>query len=191
MFERGNTRAPRHPVPGAGASRAVGAEPVPIGSMEGAELDFRAELTEGELEAWGERIGAKVPRPLFVTLSGDLGAGKSTLARAIVRGAGGGESVPSPTFNLLFRYDSPDGPVLHFDLYRLEHADEIWELGWNEAGGPDELVLVEWPERAMALMPAPRWEIRISDTADADRRRVEGTPVGDPARIPEPREVAA
>jgi tRNA threonylcarbamoyladenosine biosynthesis protein TsaE len=153
-------------------------------------LDFRAVLTEDELEAWGVRIGASAPRPLVVALSGDLGAGKTTLARAIVRGAAGGESVPSPTFNLLFRYDSPGGPVLHFDLYRLEDAEEVWELGWDEIGGPGELVLVEWPERAAALMPVPRWEIRIGDAEDADRRIVEGTPVGAPGRIPEPNEVS-
>jgi len=147
----------------------------------------RLALTEGELEAWGERVGREAAPPLFIALRGDLGAGKTTLARAIARGAGVEEPIPSPTYNLLFRYFTPRGLVMvHLDLYRLEHPDEVWELGWGELPGGDEMVLVEWPERAEALLPEPRWEISLEEGAASDRREVTLRAVGDPGALPEP-----
>ena len=147
----------------------------------------RLSLTEGELEAWGERVGREAAPPLFIALRGDLGAGKTTLARAIARGAGVEEPIPSPTYNLLFRYFTPRGLVMvHLDLYRLEHPDEVWELGWGELPGGDEMVLVEWPERAEELLPTPRWEIVLEEGADPDRRELSLRPVGDPGALPEP-----
>lgn len=146
---------------------------------------MQAEMTEPELVAWGERIGREARTPLVVVLRGDLGAGKSTLARAVAHGAGVAGDVPSPTFNLVFRYDTPRGvQVAHLDLYRLEHADEVWELGWDELGAPGDLVLIEWPERAEALLPSPRWEVEIEDFGDPAVRRVEARPVGAPPALP-------
>jgi len=119
-------------------------------------------LSEGDLVRWGNRIGREVQGPLFLGLKGTLGAGKSLLARAIARGAGVEGPIPSPTFNLLFRYETPRGlPLVHMDLYRVEEAGEIWELGWEELGAGGELVLVEWPERARDLLPRDRWEIEL------------------------------
>lgn len=119
-------------------------------------------LSEGELVRWGNRIGREVHGPLFIGFRGALGAGKSVLARAIARGAGVEGPIPSPTFNLLFRYETPRGlPLVHVDLYRIEEAGEIWELGWEEMGASGELVLVEWPERAGDLLPHDRWEIDL------------------------------
>jgi tRNA threonylcarbamoyladenosine biosynthesis protein TsaE len=121
-----------------------------------------AELTEAELIAWGERLGAAVAPPVFIALRGELGAGKSVLARAIARGAGVTAPMPSPTYNLLFRYDARSGAtVAHLDLYRLDSPDDVWELGWREVGAGREIVLVEWPERAEALLPADRWDIHL------------------------------
>ncbi|HEX6373378.1 MAG TPA: tRNA (adenosine(37)-N6)-threonylcarbamoyltransferase complex ATPase subunit type 1 TsaE [Longimicrobium sp.] len=146
---------------------------------------MEAVLTEEALVRWGRRIGAEARTPLVMALRGDLGAGKSTLARAVAQGAGVRGDVPSPTFNLVFRYDTPRGvQVQHLDLYRLEHPDEVWELGWQELGAPGELVLIEWPERAEALLPSPRWEVAIEDEGDPDHRRVTARPVGDPAPLP-------
>lgn len=148
---------------------------------------MEAVLTEEALERWGRRIGAEARTPLVIALRGDLGAGKSTLARAVAHGAGVQGDVPSPTFNLVFRYDTPRGvQVQHLDLYRLEHPDEVWELGWQELGAADELVLIEWPERAEALLPAPRWEVAIEDEGDPGTRRVSARPVGDPPPLPAP-----
>ena len=146
---------------------------------------MEAVLTEEALQGWGRRIGAEARTPLVIALRGDLGAGKSTLARAVAHGAGVAGDVPSPTFNLVFRYDTPRGIQLqHLDLYRLEEPDEVWELGWAELGAPDELVLIEWPERAEALLPAPRWEVRIAEEGDPGTRRVSAAPVGDPPPLP-------
>lgn len=145
-----------------------------------------AELNQAEMEAWGEQIGREVERPAVLALRGDLGAGKSTLARAIARGAGVRGPVPSPTFNLLFRYQTPLGVLLHFDLYRLHDPEQVWELGWEEIGAPGELVLVEWPERAEGLLPRERWDLWLGETADAGRRRVLAGAGGEPAALPWP-----
>ena len=85
----------------------------------------------------------------LVTLSGDLGAGKTTLARAIIRAlaADNAIEVPSPTFTLLQTYDLPRFPVVHADLYRVNTLAELAELGWEEAS-EGAAVLVEWPDRA-------------------------------------------
>ena len=141
-------------------------------------------LTEEELAAWGERVGAEVALPAIFALNGDLGAGKSTLARAIAHGAGVEGPVPSPTFNLLFRYDTPRGTVHHLDLYRLERQDDVWELGWTELGAGPDLVLIEWAENAEALLPQPRWEVKLEEFDDPERRRVEVAAVGDPPALP-------
>jgi tRNA threonylcarbamoyl adenosine modification protein YjeE len=146
---------------------------------------MEAVLTEEALARWGRRIGAEARTPLVVALRGDLGAGKSTLARAVAHGAGVAGDVPSPTFNLVFRYDTPRGvQVHHLDLYRLEREDEVWELGWSELGGADDLVLIEWPDRAEALLPAPRWEVEIQDEGDPSARRVTARAVGEPPPLP-------
>lgn len=143
-------------------------------------------MTQPELEAWGERIGREAARPLVLALRGELGAGKSVLARAIARGAGIGSPMPSPTFNLVFRYEAPDGTeVLHVDLYRLDDPDEVWELGWREIGEGRQIALVEWPERAGPLLPPDRWDIHLQ-WVDADHRRVLWEPAGAPPQLPAP-----
>jgi tRNA threonylcarbamoyl adenosine modification protein YjeE len=143
-------------------------------------------MTEERLCAWGERIGAEVLPPAFFALSGELGAGKSVLARAIARGAGVSTPMPSPTFNILFRYGTGRGStVVHLDLYRLESPAQLAELGWREIGADDEIVIVEWPERAGAMLPADRWDIALA-YAGADLRRVEWRARGRTAPLPDP-----
>src|SRR5918997_5072411 len=90
----------------------------------------------------------------LVTLSGGLGAGKTTLARAVVRALAGdpGLEVPSPTFTLVQTYETDAGPVVHADFYRIGGPGELRELGWEEIAD-QSIVLVEWPERAQT---APR-----------------------------------
>ncbi|MEI6556936.1 MAG: tRNA (adenosine(37)-N6)-threonylcarbamoyltransferase complex ATPase subunit type 1 TsaE [Rhodospirillaceae bacterium] len=105
-----------------------------------------------------------------VALGGDLGAGKTTLARALIRSlaANPEEEVPSPTFTLVQSYETPAGPVWHFDLYRLAGADEIEELGWDEALG-SAIVLVEWPERLGRLAPPDRLGLTLTATGPGSR----------------------
>jgi tRNA threonylcarbamoyl adenosine modification protein YjeE len=144
-------------------------------------------LDEPGLVRWGERIGRQAARPLVLALSGELGAGKSVLARAVARGAGVTAPMPSPTFNLLYRYPVYDGAVIHIDLYRVRDPDEVWELGWRELGAEGEIVLIEWPERAGALVPVPRWDVTLTAPAPGSLLRiVEGRAVGDAAGLPAP-----
>ncbi len=110
-------------------------------------------LTEPELSAWGERFGREAALPLVVALEGELGAGKTTLARAICRGFGVAAQVTSPTFALVHEYDAPRGPVYHLDLYRLHGPRDLTNLGWDEIVSDRALVLIEWPDRAGDRLP--------------------------------------
>lgn len=143
-------------------------------------------LDEAEMIRWGEAIGAAARPPLFLFLRGPLGAGKSVLARSIARGAGVEGPVPSPTFNLMFRYPSSRGvQVVHMDLYRLSDPGELWELGWQELGDQDELVLVEWPDRAEGFLPEHRWEITLGPVSgDREARTVTVSRFGGPQDLP-------
>mgnify|MGYP001428196407 CR=1 FL=1 len=143
-------------------------------------------LNESDLIRWGEAIGAAVQTPLFLLLRGPLGAGKSVLARSIARGAGVEGSVPSPTFNLVFRYPSTRSiEIVHMDLYRLSDPAELWELGWQDLGAPDELVVVEWPERAGKMLPESRWEVSLRFVEEDDGiRGVAVTRFGVPPHLP-------
>jgi tRNA threonylcarbamoyl adenosine modification protein YjeE len=119
-------------------------------------------LDEAELIRWGSRIGTAVAPPVFIGLSGPLGAGKSVLARAIGAGAGVSDPMPSPSYTLVRTYEGRDGRrVLHLDLYRIGSPDEVDELGWSQVGDVGDIVLVEWPERAGKRMPADHWLIEI------------------------------
>jgi tRNA threonylcarbamoyladenosine biosynthesis protein TsaE len=124
------------------------------------------------LEAWGERFGRAARAPLVVTLAGDLGAGKTTLAQAICRGYGVTEPVTSPTYALVHQYASPRGAVYHLDLYRLEDPRGLENLGWDEVVAAPALVLVEWPERAGARLPAAHVPIDLEHLPGDDDRRV-------------------
>lgn len=139
------------------------------------EQDFAA-LTEPELTALGTAVGQQLasrPEGILIALRGDLGAGKSVLARAIARGAGVTSPMPSPTFNLVYRYRTRAGrTVAHLDLYRLTDPDDVWELGWEELSGGDEITLIEWPERAESLLPADRWDVRLRQGALPELRAV-------------------
>jgi len=107
-----------------------------------------------------------------VLLIGNLGAGKTTLAKGIVQGAGAatGDEVSSPTFTLIHEYGG--GRVYHIDLYRLEEAREVEGLGLDEICDRAPLVLIEWGERFPQLLPARRTEIRIR-ALDNEVREIE------------------
>jgi len=125
------------------------------------------------LEAWGRAVGAVLPRPVVITLEGDLGAGKTTLARALCAGLGvtNLDAVTSPTFSLVQQYAAPNGPIVHVDLYRLRSDAELEALGWDELVATAPVLLVEWPERAAHTLPTDTIGITLShDPDDTDRR---------------------
>jgi tRNA threonylcarbamoyl adenosine modification protein YjeE len=109
----------------------------------------------------------------LVTLSGDLGLGKTTFARALIRGLTGDPALeaPSPTFTLMQTYDGPGYPIVHADFYRIKHADELINLGWEEAV-EGALVLVEWPQRAEEALSPDRLEIALAPSAAGPDARV-------------------
>lgn len=129
--------------------------------------------SEQETIALGERLAGELPRRGLVLLIGNLGAGKTTLAKGIVSGLGAAaeEDVSSPTFTLIHEYGS--GRVYHIDLYRLDEAREVATLGLDELLERDALVLMEWGERFPQMLPAERTEIRLR--ADGDEREIEVT----------------
>ena len=125
------------------------------------------------LEAWGRALGAVLPRPVVITLEGDLGAGKTTLVRAICVGIGvmAIEAVTSPTFSIIQQYDAPRGPVVHADLYRLRSDAELETLGWGELVETSPVLLVEWPDRAVNTLPRDTIHVVLGhDQENADRR---------------------
>jgi tRNA threonylcarbamoyladenosine biosynthesis protein TsaE len=115
------------------------------------------------------RLAAITEAGDVIALSGEVGAGKTTFARAFIRARGGGEAVPSPTFTLVQIYDLPGGAVWHFDLYRLQHSEQVWELGIEDALR-EGISLIEWPERVTELLPAVRLGIALSYGATSTAR---------------------
>ena len=113
-------------------------------------IDLADESATAKLAA---RIAAASRPGDIIALKGELGAGKTSFARAFIRARGGDESVPSPTFTLVQTYDLPDCVIWHFDLYRLCTAEEAWELGIEDAF-QSGISLIEWPERLGPLLPA-------------------------------------
>ncbi|MEK9706580.1 MAG: tRNA (adenosine(37)-N6)-threonylcarbamoyltransferase complex ATPase subunit type 1 TsaE [Alphaproteobacteria bacterium] len=115
-------------------------------------------------EAATSKLGAAVAAELVhgdvVALFGDLGAGKTTFARGVLRALGHGGVVPSPTFTLVQHYEMPGISVAHFDLYRLGDVGELHELGLDDARH-DGTVLIEWPEIAAHALPSDRLEVHL------------------------------
>lgn len=126
------------------------------------------------LEAWGKAVGAALPRPAIIALEGDLGVGKTTLAKALCAGIGVPNlaAVTSPTFSLVQQYEAPRGPVVHVDLYRLKSDAELDALGWDELMASAAVLLVEWPERALHTLPHDVITITLSHDATDPMRRV-------------------
>src|SRR3954463_15620885 len=126
--------------------------------------------SEEETIELGRRIAATLPRRAVVLLIGNLGAGKTTLAKGIINGLGAAkpEDVTSPTFTLIHEYG--EGRVYHIDLYRLDRPEEVATLGLEEIFDREAVVLIEWGERFPQLLPENRIEIRIEPTNEDSRR---------------------
>jgi tRNA threonylcarbamoyladenosine biosynthesis protein TsaE len=124
--------------------------------------------SEDETIALGETLARELPSKAAVLLIGNLGAGKTTLAKGIVKGLGAAQpdEVSSPTFTLIHEY----GPrVYHIDLYRLDRVEQVATLGLEEIFERDAVVLIEWGERFPSLMPTDSIEIRLAATDESTR----------------------
>src|SRR6478752_5136368 len=126
---------------------------------------------EAATAALATRLARLVRRGDVIALKGELGAGKTSFARAFIRArTGHDEHVPSPTFTLMQVYELPDLSIWHFDGYRLRNPEEGWELGIEDAFR-DGVSLIEWPERLGPLLPARRLYVTLAPGAAPTSRR--------------------
>jgi tRNA threonylcarbamoyladenosine biosynthesis protein TsaE len=114
-----------------------------------------------ETEALGEALAAVAEPGLKLYLSGELGAGKTTLVRGFLRGLGWRGKVTSPTFTLIEPYEAGTMPVYHFDLYRLRAPEDLEAIGFRDYFDGGGVCLVEWPERAEGLLAAPDLQVEL------------------------------
>ncbi len=131
--------------------------------------------------AFGERLARSWRTGLVVYLSGDLGAGKTTLVRGVLKGLGYTGAVKSPTYTLIEPYETQRLRVYHFDLYRLTDPEELEYIGAREYFGSDTLCLVEWPERGNLFLPGPDVVIRLEYRQDG--RQVDLEALSDAGRV--------
>ena len=145
-------------------------------------LEWTRDLDEAGVARLAELLALKIRVGDVIALRGELGAGKTTLTRALIAALLGdrGAEVPSPTFSLSQTYATPRLAITHYDFYRLGTADEVAELGFEEATSTGAAI-VEWPDRAATLLPASRYEIAMAETADPAVRRVTVRGLGDAA----------
>ena len=124
------------------------------------------------MQRLGARIASRLRRGEAVCLSGPLGAGKTTLARGLIRSlTGRDEETPSPTFTLVQLYEGPALRLAHLDLYRLKDAEEAYELGLDDVL-EDGAAVIEWPERLGKALPPDRLDVEIGFSEDGEGRRV-------------------
>jgi tRNA threonylcarbamoyladenosine biosynthesis protein TsaE len=145
------------------------------GSSTDAVLQNRLLATEAETAAFAGKLAAIVQAGDVIALRGDLGSGKTALARAFIRAFGRpDEEVPSPTFTLVQVYEPPEPtapPIWHFDLFRVASPEDAFELGIEDAFA-SAVTLIEWPERLGALLPARRLELVLAPGNEPDSRRL-------------------
>jgi tRNA threonylcarbamoyladenosine biosynthesis protein TsaE len=128
-------------------------------------------LSERGLVEFGVELARRLPHGAVVWLEGELGAGKTTLARALAAGRGARQGATSPTFSLVHRYETDADPVFHVDCYRLRHPDEASELDWGTML-EGNLLLIEWPERAGPWAPPPSLRVRLDYAEGGEARSV-------------------
>ena len=117
---------------------------------------------EEAMVAFGRSLSSRLPKPLIITLQGDLGAGKTTLSRGVLQGLGHKGAVKSPTYTLVEPYKLAVGVVYHFDLYRFADEYEWDEAGFSEYFNETSVCMVEWPEKAGKLLPYPNIDVALT-----------------------------
>ena len=122
-----------------------------------------------EMEAFGYRLGAYCPVAAKLYLQGDLGTGKTTLVRGFLRGRGYPGKVKSPSYTLIEAYQLAGVDIYHFDLYRLNDAEELESIGFRDYFDGNSITLVEWPEKAESVLIEPDLKL-IIDIVSSGRR---------------------
>lgn len=130
-------------------------------------------LRADELNRFGEELGRALVAPAVIGLSGELGAGKTTLVQAICRGLGAKALATSPSYALVHHYETDDTAVYHVDCYRLRTPDEARDLGFDDMLRECAIVLIEWPERAGAWAPPLDRRFRLAHDPDPAVRVLE------------------
>lgn len=122
-----------------------------------------------ETRALGEHLARRLHPGDVLLLWGDLGAGKSELTRGLAKGLGVTETVSSPSFTILNVYESGRVPLYHFDWYRLQSAEELWEMGMEEYLGGDGVAVVEWPAQCPEAIPESYLSVTLMPVDDNER----------------------
>lgn len=130
-----------------------------------------------EMEDFGYKLGCLFEGGEVVTLNGDLGAGKTTLTKSIARGLGIEEHITSPTFTIVNEYEGRL-KLYHFDVYRLESPDEMYDLGYEEYFYSDGVSVVEWAEIVYQTLPEEKLEIYIYRGEGDEQRTIKLMPFG-------------
>ena len=124
-----------------------------------------------ETESIGENLGKQLKSGTVLAYLGDLGMGKTAFTRGLAKGVGFTGRVTSPTFTIVNEYLSPL-PLFHFDLYRLESSDDLFDIGWEDYLARDGVCVVEWSERALDALPEDTMWVKISRHEDNDSWRM-------------------
>jgi tRNA threonylcarbamoyladenosine biosynthesis protein TsaE len=141
-------------------------------------IDLRTATAE-DTRAVGQALAALFRPRDAVALTGELGAGKTTLVQGIARGLGVTDQVVSPTFTLVREYRGAELEIAHVDIYRLERVQDVMDLGLDELGDGEALLLVEWGDAVEALLPLDHLTIELGTTpTDTDERSIVVTPIG-------------
>lgn len=111
--------------------------------------------SDAETQSLGAALAAVITDGIIIYLHGSLGAGKTTFVRGFLRGCGYSGKVKSPTYTIVEPYETDKLTVFHFDLYRLNHADELHQIGLEDYFGGNAVCLIEWPDKGKPLLPAP------------------------------------
>lgn len=134
---------------------------------------------ERQTERWARALAAALPtqhlgtQAFLITLQGDLGAGKTTLARTLLRALGVTGRIKSPTYPLLESYNLPNFNIYHFDLYRFSSPDQWFDAGFDDIFAGAGLMLVEWPEQAAGALPGADLELKLALTEQDEARQLE------------------